>query len=137
MKTQLPNAREFLKRSIAWCTAGGGRCAPWRIPRQMISDFGSATFGLSTAITFAASSDDLFLITALRSLLPHYIGLAPLTLYRGDSLWNRRRRTYGLAWTTELEVARAAARAGVSAKTTASGQAIISAPAHGEDRYGE
>jgi hypothetical protein len=42
-------------------------------------------------------SDDLVLINALWSLLPRYIGPAPLTLYRGDSLWNRRRRTYGLA----------------------------------------
>jgi hypothetical protein len=78
-------------------------------------------------------------------LLPHYIGLAPLTLYRGDSLWNRWWRTYGLAWTTELEVARAFALGlwrssqggSVLLKTTASGQAIISAPAHSEDRYGE
>jgi hypothetical protein len=90
-------------------------------------------------------SDDLVLIKALWSLLPRYIGPAPLTLYRGDTLWNRRRRTYGLAWTTELEIAHAYARGlcrssqggSVLLKTTASAQAIISAPAQGEDRYGE
>jgi hypothetical protein len=89
--------------------------------------------------------DDLLLINALWSLLPRYIGPAPLTLYRGDGLWNRRRRTYGLAWTTDLEVARAYALGcwrsseggSVLLKTTASAQAIICAPAHGDNRYEE
>jgi hypothetical protein len=89
--------------------------------------------------------DDLVLNKALWSLLPRYIGPAPLTLYRGEALGNRSRRTYGQAWTTDVEVARNVALGtfrsfeggSVLLKTTASGQAIISAPAHGEDRYRE
>jgi hypothetical protein len=53
--------------------------------------------------------DDLILIKALRVLLPTYRGDA-LRLYRGDSAWNRRRRTYGLSWTTDIEVARSFAK---------------------------
>jgi hypothetical protein len=89
--------------------------------------------------------DDIVLNKALWSLLPPYIGPAPLTLYQGETLWNRRRRTYGQAWTTDVKVARNAALGpfrsfeggSVLLKTIASRQAIISAPAHGEDRYGE
>jgi hypothetical protein len=89
--------------------------------------------------------DDLVLNKALWSLLPRYIGPAPLTLYRGETLFNRRRRTYGQAWTTDMEIARNVALGpfrsfeggSVLLKTTASRRAIISAPAHGEDRYGE
>ena len=33
-----------------------------------------------------------------------------MTLYRGDSAWNRKRRTYGLAWSTKREVAEGFAR---------------------------
>jgi hypothetical protein len=59
-------------------------------------------------------------------------GPSPLTLYRGETLWNRRRRTYGQAWTTDVEVARNVALGpfrsfeggSVLLKTTASGQAI-------------
>lgn len=47
--------------------------------------------------------DDLVLIDALRAMLPKYRGSA-LTIYRGDSWENRRRRTYGLSWSTERPV---------------------------------
>jgi hypothetical protein len=53
--------------------------------------------------------DDLILATALRVLLPPYTGGA-LTLYRGDSAYNRRRRMYGLSWTTSEDVADSFAR---------------------------
>jgi hypothetical protein len=49
--------------------------------------------------------DDLILISALRSLLPRYAGPA-MTLYRGEGALNRKRRTYGLAWTSSRDVAR-------------------------------
>ena len=52
---------------------------------------------------------DRHLLDGLRVLLPRYTGPA-LTLYRGDSLWNRRRRSYGLAWSARVEVADAFAR---------------------------
>ena len=50
-------------------------------------------------------NDDLILIDALRKLLPPYEGPG-LTLYRGDSAFNRRRRTYGISWTRDKGIAR-------------------------------
>jgi hypothetical protein len=49
---------------------------------------------------------DLILLAGLRALLPPYRGPA-IRLYRGDSAYNRRHRTYGLSWTANIEVARA------------------------------
>jgi hypothetical protein len=49
--------------------------------------------------------DDVALIEGLRKLLPAYTGPA-VTLFRGDSSFNRQRRTYGLSWTTSEEIAR-------------------------------
>ena len=91
------------------------------------------------------TGDDLVLMSALRKLLPPYTG-GGLTLYRGDGALNRRRRTYGLSWTTSREVAEA--HAGVFWRTTQGGsvllrvdapaEAIICAPLmHTEDNYGE
>ena len=45
----------------------------------------------------------------MRVLLPPYTG-PELTLYRGDSLWNRHRRSYGLAWSARIRVADAFAQ---------------------------
>ena len=45
---------------------------------------------------------DLVLIDALWVLLPKYRG-GPLKLYRGETLWNRSRRTYGPSWTSDIE----------------------------------
>lgn len=47
---------------------------------------------------------DLELLDALRVLLPSYEGSA-VTLYRGETAWNRKHRTYGLSWTTSRDVA--------------------------------
>lgn len=50
------------------------------------------------------TGNDLILVEALRVLLPPYRG-GSLRVYRGDSAWNRRRRTYGYSWSLELNVA--------------------------------
>jgi len=57
-------------------------------------------------------NNDLVLIEALRVLLPPYTG-GSVRLYRGDSACNRRRRTYGLSWTTDIGVARQYANHGM------------------------
>jgi hypothetical protein len=49
-------------------------------------------------------NSDLVLIAGLRALLPHYTGPG-LMLWRGDSWFNRRRRTYGMSWTSKRDVA--------------------------------
>jgi hypothetical protein len=48
--------------------------------------------------------DHQALCTALRVLLPPYPG-PPLRLFRGTSADERRRRTYGISWTSDLEIA--------------------------------
>ena len=48
--------------------------------------------------------DDIVLINALWSLLPPYCGPA-VQLYRGETFWNRKRRTYGISWTSNRMVA--------------------------------
>ncbi len=49
--------------------------------------------------------NDLVLCDALRVLLPPYKGSRSLRLYRGERAINRKRRTYGLAWSRSREVA--------------------------------
>jgi hypothetical protein len=49
-------------------------------------------------------NDDLLVLDVLRCLLPPYEGPG-LTLYRGDSAFNRRRRTYGMSWSASRDVA--------------------------------
>jgi hypothetical protein len=49
-------------------------------------------------------NDDLLVLDVLRCLLPPYEGPG-LTLYRGDSAFNRRRRTYGMSWSASRGVA--------------------------------
>jgi hypothetical protein len=48
--------------------------------------------------------NDRILVRALRILLPRYAGPG-MTLFRGDSTFNRRRKTYGLAWSADEDVA--------------------------------
>jgi len=87
---------------------------------------------------------DLDLVAMLRACLPPYDGPA-LRLYRGDSFWNRRRRTYGLSWTMNQSVAegyaaglwRACVGGSVVLEADVPAQAVIATvPADG-DRYGE
>jgi len=89
--------------------------------------------------------DDLALVDGLRSLLPVYDGPAR-TLYRGDSARNRRRRTYGAAWSASMDVALSYAATGmwrtfdggsVLLEAFAAREAIVCAPGLLDDRYGE
>ncbi len=50
-------------------------------------------------------NNDLVLLDGLRALLPAYTGPG-LTLFRGESFWNRKRRSYGLSWSHDREIAR-------------------------------
>jgi len=91
---------------------------------------------------------DMTLVKALRVLLPPYDGPG-LTVYRGDSAWNWRRRSYGLSWSSSMEVAdghasgrlwRASTGGSVVLKVHADPAAIICAPglianSYGEDEY--
>jgi hypothetical protein len=80
-------------------------------------------------------NNDLILMKALRVLLPPYRG-PDLTLWRGDSFFNRRCRTYGLSWTASKDIAVGFARAqwrtfeggSVVLETVAPASAIICAP---------
>jgi hypothetical protein len=49
-------------------------------------------------------NNDLLLIDVLRNLLPPYTG-EDVRLFRGESAFNRKRRTYGMSWTTDRSVA--------------------------------
>jgi len=51
-----------------------------------------------------AVQNDLDLIEFLKVFLPRYEGPS-ITLYRGDSFFNRRRRTYGMSWTSSESIA--------------------------------
>jgi hypothetical protein len=90
--------------------------------------------------------DDLILIRGLRRLLPLYRGARPLTLYRGDSVYNWKRRTYGLAWSGQSDVGREFAEQGpyrtfeggsVVLRVVAPPQNIICTVTPPYDRYGE
>lgn len=80
-------------------------------------------------------ADDLTLIRALRVLLPAYEG-GPVPLFRGESLGNRARRTYGISWSSDRQVAADFARNSanryeggtVVLQVLAPPEAIISAP---------
>lgn len=89
-------------------------------------------------------NDDLVLATALRRLLPPYRG-PDLVLFRGDSAWNRQRRTYGLSWSREEGVADDFARSSwrtiqggsVLLRAVVPADAIICTVPSANDRYGE
>lgn len=79
--------------------------------------------------------DDRILNAALWNLLPLYQG-PDMKLYRGETFNNRRRRTYGQCWSSDIEVARCFMRnqanmsmqGGVLLETMAPANAIICAP---------
>jgi hypothetical protein len=73
-------------------------------------------------------------------------GLGPaMTLFRGDSGYNRRRRTYGLSWSSDRVVAESFATGlyqtfdagSVLLEVNAPTEAIICAPGPHDNRYGE
>jgi hypothetical protein len=53
--------------------------------------------------------DDVALVSGLRNLLPKYSGDG-LTIYRGDSAYNRKRRAYGFSWSKSKSTAEGFAR---------------------------
>lgn len=88
-------------------------------------------------------TDDAALATGLRALLPPYRG-GDVILYRGEGFPNRRRRTYGLSWTSDIRVARAFAESraaiyqggAVLLKTFAPAEAVISRTPGRSERFG-
>ncbi len=92
-----------------------------------------------------AANGDAALLDALRVLLPPYTGPS-VTLYRGDSAWNRRCRSYGLSWSASIDVARSFALGmwrtfqggSVLVQVEAPAAAILCAAAeHGPDHFRE
>ena len=89
-------------------------------------------------------NDDAILIRALRKLLPGYVGPS-VTLYRGDSAMNRKRRTYGPSWSADLATADGFARGrwrnfeggSVVLEAKVQPDAILFAPALNGDELGE
>lgn len=90
------------------------------------------------------AGSDAALIDGLRFCLPVYRGCA-VTLYRGDSAFNRRRRTYGMSWSSDRSTAEGFARGvwqaheggSVLLKTLAPAEAIFCAPALLGDEFAE
>ena len=70
---------------------------------------------VSTAVKVAGSCNA---VRRNAALLPAYTGPA-LTLYRGDSAWNRKRRTYGPSWSAAVELARSPACSSISQRRRA------------------
>lgn len=91
-----------------------------------------------------ATGDDRMLIAGLRVLLPPHEGPA-VTLYRGDSMFNRRRRDYGPSWSSSEQVAQGFAEGmwrsfqggSVLLRTVAPPEAIVCSPAMLGDEYDE
>lgn len=85
--------------------------------------------------------DDRVLVDGLRALMPPYRGRRPVVLYRGDSFWNRRRRTYGLCWSRARTIAEQHAQhqrkrykdGSVLLQTTAPPEAIVCSLIHYTD----
>jgi hypothetical protein len=90
------------------------------------------------------AADDPLVLAALRALLPAYHG-PDRTLYRGESIYAWRRRRHGMAWTTDLDVARAFAdesrrntnHGGVVLRSVVPGSAIIAEIDSDEDQTSE
>jgi hypothetical protein len=90
------------------------------------------------------SPGDFVLIDFLRVVLPPYAGPAR-RLFRGESGWNRRRRTYGMSWTLDRVVARSHAEAkqkrsqdgAVVLEAEVPAAAIFCAPCELETSWGE
>jgi hypothetical protein len=91
-----------------------------------------------------AARHDFLLLDFYRAVLPKYRGPS-VTIYRGATLSERCNRTYGLSWTTNIQVARSFAERnaertrddGVVLRTVASRTSLICAPAQLNNRFGE
>lgn len=113
------------------------------VPNAIKDAFLQAWLSQGDGIRQRAGSDRE-LIRAMRILLPPYNGPA-MQLYRGDGARNRRRRTYGLSWSSEREVAEAHANSmwrttiggSVLLETVAPPEAIICAVIDHDNGYGE
>jgi hypothetical protein len=96
--------RVLLRRALrpAACRVAGPRVREWFL----------ATWIDSGNSIRDAVGRDLVLTDVLHALLLPYAG-PPVVLYRGESLWNRRRCTYGPSWTASREVAEFFAQQGM------------------------
>jgi hypothetical protein len=91
-----------------------------------------------------AVGNDRGIMDAMRALLPPYTGPA-LVAYRGDSFFNRRRRTYGMSWSANIDVARLFAEGNwrtfeggsVLLRAEAPPESIVLAVNPDDDPYGE
>jgi hypothetical protein len=142
-------AESFDALDYGECDGGGWACAMRAAGRLMSVPPATQEFFLSIYIQHGdhirGEGDDLALINGLRVLLPKYNGPA-MYLYRGESFRNRSRRTYGLSWSANADVARAFAETdmyrmagggSVLLETLSPPDAIICAPALLNDRYAE
>jgi hypothetical protein len=74
-------------------------------------------------------ADDFVLIDGLKKLLPKYDG-GSVKLFRGERAYNRKVRTYGLSWTSEIDVARNHAKGMKRAAVGGTVLLVTIAPAH-------
>ena len=81
----------------------GYRKGAFRPPPNVRKEFGFLVAAVRDSLR-SQVCNDLILIPGLRALLPPYEGQS-VRLYRGDSARNRKRRTYGLSWSTDQAVA--------------------------------
>ena len=131
------NAVGALDRAFAKC-ARGSAAGP-NVQADMLQGWLDGGDTLRSLV-----NHDLRLLDGLRTLLPRYQG-PELILYRGDSAWNRNRRTYGLSWTSSIDVARSFALGvwqtfkggSVLLRATVPASAVICAPGLHDDRYDE
>ncbi|WP_149746736.1 hypothetical protein [Rhizobium sp. RU35A] len=95
---------------------GGGYSAAFlgvlRVP--LISDLAKATF-VDIWIQHGAhirqeTRNQIALFNALPKLLPRYNGRDEITIFRGEGALNRKRRSYGASWSSDIEVADSFAR---------------------------
>lgn len=131
----------LVEEACAWCRAFRAvakQAAPLGAPARLRTRFARVWVADGDHLR-SEVGNDLVLIAGLRVLLPPYVG-GPMRLYRGDSAWNRRRRTYGVSWTAEIDVARGFAKGwrtfeggSVLLTTMAAPDAIISVPTAAHD----
>ena len=89
------------------------------------------------------TGDDDALVDGLWALLPNYHG-SPVTLFRGETLFDHSHRNYGMSWTSDKEVAkhhalksqkRSIEGGAVVVRTDVSSNAIICVPSQFTDSF--